>query len=339
MAHELEILNGTAGSFVSAREHAWHRLGTVLDDVFTAEQAMRYAHLGGWNVRKVALQTVPQIDANGVTAPMEVADRFATVRTNPVSGTPDVLGVVGPDYHVIQNEEHAELLNAVVDESGAHFETAGSLRGGTQVFLSMKLPRGILIGGVDPVDLYLIATNSHDGSSAFRLLVSPVRVVCANTQAAAFRSMRSSFSIRHTSGAKGRIEQARQALGMTWEYVGAFQDAAERMISADIDRAEFARIIAQTWPETTGTTKRADNTAARRAQDIQNLRTASPTLPDEFRGTRWGAYQAITEYIDHVAPTRGGKGRPGVQADIRAERAAIGTGPALKLRAFELLTV
>ena len=97
---------------------------------------------------------------------LEVPDQFATVRTNPVTGRPDVLGVVGRGYTPIQNEEHAALLDALVDESGAHFETAGSLRGGRQVFLTMKLPTTMQIGGVDPVDLYLIAFNSHDGTSA-----------------------------------------------------------------------------------------------------------------------------------------------------------------------------
>jgi len=182
MAHELETWSDGTASFVSAREHAWHRLGTVLPAEFDAAQAMQYARLGGWNVRTMALQTAPVLSDDGVFGALPVPDQFATVRTNPVSGSVDVLGVVGRGYTVIQNEEHADLLNRVVDEGGAHFETAGSLRGGRSVFLSMKLPRTMNVGGIDPVDLYLIALNSHDGTSAFRLLVSPVRVVCANTQ-------------------------------------------------------------------------------------------------------------------------------------------------------------
>src|SRR6185312_12271562 len=136
----------------------------------------------------------------------------------PAHRPPEALGVVGEQYVPIQNEEHAALLDALVDESGAHFETAGSLRGGRQVFLSMKLPTTMQIGGVDPVDLYLIACNSHDGTSAFRLLVSPVRVVCANTLALAASRARSTFSIRHTAGAAGQIEQARQALGLSFTF-------------------------------------------------------------------------------------------------------------------------
>ena len=138
MAHQIEqYTDGTAG-FVTARQHAWHRLGTVLPDAFTAEQAMNHAKLGGWNVRTEPLTTTVVGD-DGVTI-LDVPDHFATVRTHPLTGQPEVLGVVGAKYRPIQNEQHADLLNLLVDESGAHFETAGSLRGGRQVFLTMKIP-------------------------------------------------------------------------------------------------------------------------------------------------------------------------------------------------------
>ncbi len=171
MSHELERLADGSTAFVSARQHAWHRLGTVLPSEFTAAQAMEHARLGWWNVRKEHLQAVVVTDS-GVST-IDVPDRFATVRTNPVTGAPEALGVVGPSYVPIQNEEHCDLLDALVDESGAHFETAGSLKGGRQVFITMKMPDTMQVGGIDPVDTYLTACNSHDGSMAFRLMVTP----------------------------------------------------------------------------------------------------------------------------------------------------------------------
>ncbi|MGI5135421.1 DUF932 domain-containing protein [Streptomyces sp. CA-106110] len=63
----------------------------------------------------------------------------------------------------MQNEEHAEFLNLLADDSGAHFETAGSLKNGRQVFLTMKMPESLAIGGMDRVDLYIAASNGHDG--------------------------------------------------------------------------------------------------------------------------------------------------------------------------------
>ena len=296
MAHELETWSDGTASFVSAREHAWHRLGTVLPAEFDAAQAMSYARLGGWNVRTMALQTAPVLSDDGVFGALPVPDQFATVRTNPVSGSVDVLGVVGRGYTVIQNEEHADLLNRVADEGGACFETAGSLRGGRSVFLSMKLPRTMNVGGVDRVDLYLIALNSHDGTSAFRLLVSPVRVVCANTQALALRRAQSSFSIRHTSGARGNIAQAREALGLTFKYAEVFEREAEQMIQASLTDAQFEQIIGKLWT-TESESKRSATITANRADVLTGLYADAPTNAS-IRGTRWAGYQAITEYLD-----------------------------------------
>jgi hypothetical protein len=85
---------------------------------------------------------------------------------------------VGSSYRVVQNEEACQLLDLIVDETGAHYETAGSLRGGREVFVTMRLPQTMRIAGVDEVDLYLAMCTSHDGSRAGRVLVSPTRVVC-----------------------------------------------------------------------------------------------------------------------------------------------------------------
>jgi hypothetical protein len=171
MAPELETWSDGSALFVSARSHAWHRLGECCRPGSTPRRRCGTRSCG-WNVRKEPLQTAPLLSEHGVTT-LPVPEQFATVRT---------LGVVGRGYTPIQNEAHADLLDAVVDEP-SHFETAESLRGGRQVYITMKLPTTMRIGGVDPVELYLVAVNSHDGTSAFRLPVSPVRVVCANTQA------------------------------------------------------------------------------------------------------------------------------------------------------------
>ena len=43
---------------------------------------------------------------------------YATVRTNSFTSRPEALGVVGSGYTPLQNEEHAEFLNRLADESG-----------------------------------------------------------------------------------------------------------------------------------------------------------------------------------------------------------------------------
>ena len=125
MAHELETINGRT-AFATARKPAWHQLGTVTTGCMTAAEVITTALLADWNVRKIF---VAGHTPDGATIP--APDKAMTVRTNPVTGTTDYLGVVGRDYVPVQNEACAELLDLLVDASGAHYETAGSLRGGT----------------------------------------------------------------------------------------------------------------------------------------------------------------------------------------------------------------
>jgi hypothetical protein len=107
MGHQLDINDGIA-SFANSRSDAWHRLGQSVGHAMTAREALDAAHLCGWNVRKIRLQ-VPQepvLGPDGLTTPdpLAVPNFYATVRTNPITGRLDVLGVVGSKYQPVQNE-------------------------------------------------------------------------------------------------------------------------------------------------------------------------------------------------------------------------------------------
>jgi phage/plasmid-like protein (TIGR03299 family) len=332
MAHQIET-HGNRAVAVFARTDAWHRLGTTLTDVFTAEEAMRVGCLGGWNVRKTPLHTV-ELHADGVSV-LEVPGHFATVRTSPFTGATEPLGVVGESYRPIQNEEHCEVLNQLVDDSGAIFDTAGSLRGGRQVFVSLRLPDTMRIGGTDQVDVNIVALNSHDGTSAFRLLVTPVRVVCANTQTAALANHSASISIRHSAGVKARVAAARDALGLTFRYVEAFQAQAEAMIQQTMTDAEFHRLIAYLFPAADSDASPRTLTAHRERTQILTALWADAETQSGIRGTAWAGYQAIAEYVDHHAPVRTRQDKD----SARAARLLTTTEPTrIKTRAWQLAT-
>lgn len=340
MAHELDIqADNNAVAFISARQPAWHQLGTVLPDTFTAEDAMTKGLLGGWNVRKEQLYT-HVADAEGNPVQLPVTDRFATVRTNPSTGRPEYLGVVGSFYEPIQNEEQCELLNALTDESGAVFETAGAIRGGREVFVTMKIPRTMQIGGQDNVDLYIAAFNAHDGTAPFRLVTTPVRVVCANTQAAALRNFKGSFTIRHTSGARNQIALARQALDLTFKYAEDFEAEAEKMIQSTLREVDFINKARRLFrpvpnPNAKPKTEKATGKPDKLINQLRHLFTASDTNLD-IRGTRWAGYQAVTEYLDHYMAVRDTE-NPGAARAERAIGAAYITD--LKIKAFDAFAV
>ena len=353
MAHDLDTTEGQT-SFVSAREDAWHRLGTVLPETFSAEDAMEKGLLGGWNVRKAPLvasvpilgEVDPEAAADaemlGLDAPepeilgtteVPIENRFAVVRNNPVvPGQIDPLGVVGSQYTVIQNEAHAEFLDTLVEESGAHFETAGAIAGGRKVFITMKLPDHIDVGGVDRVDQYLAAVNSHDGSLPFTVMVTPVRVVCANTLNLAWRGAASKFKIRHTkSSHESIVSKARETLDLSFRYLDGFQAEAERLINTELSTSRFEEIIWEAFGPTEDTYPSA--ATRREAQVDEYLRLFADAYTHEgLRETAWAGLNTLTEWYDHHSSTLAA---PGEVDARRAENAIL--NPEFKDRARKLI--
>jgi hypothetical protein len=136
MSHQIERLADGTAAFASARVPAWHQLGTLTTDAMTATEVITTARLSGWNVRKIDVvgrELVSDAITGAAYDTIDAPDKAMTVRTNPVTGATDYLGVVGRDYTPVQNEACAELLDLLIDASGAHFESAGSLRAPTRL--------------------------------------------------------------------------------------------------------------------------------------------------------------------------------------------------------------
>lgn len=334
MPADIEQFEDGSAAFASARVDAWHQLGSVLPENLTAEDVMIYARLGGWDVRKTPITTVDP-ETNAV---LDVPGKWATVRTNPVSRKAEALGgVVGDWYKPIQNEDHVSFLNALTDQSGAVFETAGSLDGGRRVFVTMKLPEAMTVGGVDRSDLYICAMNSHDGTTAFRTILTPVRVVCSNTLAAAMGNRLSQeHKIRHTGNGLNAVAQARESLALGWEFVAAFEAEAEKLINTPLTSQKTEAVLTRLFGKIEMDGKEPAKGQAQRVRkyDIVRGLLKAPTQ-ENIAGTRWALYNALTEYSDHFRPMFGRVAD--VQSQNRAEF-AVQRGMEFKAEAFSLLT-
>ena len=187
------------------------------------------------------------------------------------------------------------------------------------------------------VDWMPRAGADNDGSSAFRFLVTPVRIVCANTQSAAIGSAKASFAIRHTGGAHTSIHEARTALKLSWRYIEAFEAEAAKLYAEAMDTHQI-RVFANALLEVDAAGSEATARHRReRAAGIVKLWTSSPTIAP-IAGTRWAAYNAVTEYLDHIVPVRGAR-TAGAASEARALRniSAAGSTQSLKAQAFRKL--
>jgi phage/plasmid-like protein (TIGR03299 family) len=318
--HDLDM-NGTNAAFVAAREAAWHGLGTVVPESFSAAEGLALAHLD-YEVTKepIYVQT-----PNGDT--QLVPDKYATVRPSPWhEGQHDVLGVVGSKYEVVQNASTAAFLDSLVSTSGARYETMGALAGGRRVFVTMKAPDGLMIGGRDAVDLYLVAMNSHDGTTAYRVAATPIRVVCQNTLTAALSAARSTWWARHTIGVTDRQEEAAAALGLMWSFREEMSGWANALLDVKVTPRRLNTLLDVAFPvpaaSATQRTKDARETKVERVKGIY----AGPTQ-DGITGTAWGVYNALVEYADWYLPVQA---KPDLKTAARAERTMLGGADDLK---------
>lgn len=294
MAHELE----SDKSFASFREPAWHGLGTVFNEEVSTREMLELANLHDWNVRLEEV-AIPDGFASDKTY------NYVT-RTNPFDRSQnDILGVVGERYRILQNEELFDFGDALLD-GGGRWETAGSIKGGRQVFGSLALERETVLdpnGVSDKVNTYLLVNTSHDGSIAIQASVTPVRVVCANTLNLALgsgvgrnRNIKQSFKIRHTQTASGKIQAAREALGLANVYMDEFDKMAQAMIEQTVTNDQFIKMIELAYPKPEENKKGAEAKWQNKTDLLEYIYTGP--YNDTIAGTAWGALNALTERMD-----------------------------------------
>jgi phage/plasmid-like protein (TIGR03299 family) len=302
MAHMLET-NGSETAFASLREPAWHGLGTVFNEEVSTAKMLELAHLDNWNVRLEDV-AIP----NGFSSDKNYS--FVT-RTNPFNPEQnDVLGVVGERYVPLQNEDLFDFGDLLLD-NGGRWETAGSIKGGRVVFGSLALERETVLdpnGVSDKVNTYLLVNTSHDGSIAIQASITPVRVVCANTLNLALgkgrRGVKQSFKIRHTQTASGKVQQAREALGLANAYMDEFDKLAKSMIETEITKAKFDELVLLAYPKPEKDAKGSIKKWENKVDTLQSIYVGD--YNNTISGTAWGAFNAMTERLDWYRSGRGG---------------------------------
>lgn len=313
-----EYGDGKFESGIVTNKQAWHGMAAVHLEAEAGKLYADEAIVKGGLDWEVGLVPVEYKDA-------VVEGKFFTVRI----GDDKVLGVVGKSYRPVQNREGFRLLNDLVDSDDVEIETAISLRGGKTVAIVARRPENILIAGEDVVP-YLIFTNSHDGTGSVTMLTSPVRVVCQNTLNVAVRGAKSVYRVRHTSSATSRINEAREALQLSFSYSDSLAVMGEQLVSTKITDREFERFLKGLVPapKPDGKNVRTVNNRERTRDGIREVYRKEDNLND-IRGTAWGALNAVAEYEDHGKKYR--------TDDRRFQAIVEEAGQGLKQDALELL--
>lgn len=325
MSHEVESMFYTG-------EVPWHGLGTHVEDAPDAETAIREAGLD-WEVECRPVFTDGAPTASGRTPRLLVRDVQAVVRTS--DGR--VLSGVGSRYVPVQNREAFAFCDAIgsgPDGSGdVRYETAGSLKEGRVVWMLARMERDRfeVVPG-DAVVPYLLLSNRHDGRGSLFAKVVNTRVVCQNTLTAAVGEAGNTFRVRHLGDVSGKVDAARDVLGLARQLVFQETEIARQLASRLVSVAFVRDLFEKLLPLAEDAGPRTVLRIGRERGELVRLFEEAPgnDLPG-VAGTAWAAVNAATYVATHGVR----KGR-GDAAERLFESALFGAGEDLGRRAVEL---
>lgn len=244
------------------------------------------------------------------------------------------LGTVGKDYTVVPFSEGLKTIDLLMAEApGAHYDTAGVLGKGEQVWALADLGLSLSVGE-DKQEGFLMFSTSYDTSLAHDYRITLVRVICENTFRMALSGpTKASFRLKHTKNIGERLAGVQEALvGVAADIKGVeakLKFLAGRRLTGEVAMKTFDRLFPKSEAKdgkdqtSLGSTRRANTLSEILALYESN---DGDTFKDQ-RGTPYAWFNAITNYVDHQRGTDAG----------RAESALFGSGDRLKTSALDLI--
>lgn len=315
----------------SVKAKPWHELGIVLNNAPNINDAIKLAGLS-WEVTLEDLFTgaiFSSLDGSKIVEPQKVNAK-AVMRQD----TKKVLGVVGSSYTPLQNDKAFKWFEPFIDSGLASIETAGSLFEGRKTFMLAKLSSQssiIVPQANDTVDKYILLSNSHDGSSAVRVGFTPIRVVCNNTLSMAHSDQASKLiRVRHSQNVETNLSDIQETMNLVNQQFEATAEQYRYLASKEINQDDLKKYITQVFEIKESEEVKRKNSLM--TDIIELFETGRGNYVDGVRGTRWAAYNAVTEHLSYYQSTRG----EGNQVEKRYSSLWFGANKSRNDKALEL---
>jgi len=317
--------NGQVAMMAWGRIPVWHGTGQRVGELVPVERAYE---LSGVNYPVVTVPNEYRVDGEvrpGVGVQIVRADTW------------EALAQASEYYRPIQNSTAFELAGKFIGQGLAGVMTAGVIGGGQKAWMQFVLGQ-IGVSKLDRGVATLLVSNDHTGDGACTFGFTTVWVVCANTEAAAQRQLDHSGNVQrvfHIGDTQKALKQVQQPIDLANAKFKSWEEIAAELTKVETDAKAMWRlaIAAVMPPDKTieGWRERPDASKTY----WKNLYTAiareyydAPGQDiDTRRGTAWGAFQAVTSWVDFKrAATK--------PADQRVKQMWFGPGAEIKERAL-----
>jgi phage/plasmid-like protein (TIGR03299 family) len=306
-------------------ESPWQEYGTYIgQEPLTSQEAIVKVGLN-WKVKIQDLYTA------AFAVPYPDLDLVKTNKAVVREDTNKVLGIVGKDYHPIQNIEAFNFMDGLVEDGSMRYHTVGSFRGGQRVWLLGKAGSFDVVPG-DQVDKYLFLYNSHDTSASLRCLFTTIRVYCENTARLVLsKQKKEGIRIKHTKNFGEHMIEAKGVLGFANQEFNKFEKVTQQLVGVQVDTQKLDNFTKLLFPDPPKGVKSYSIPKARE-QIVRLFEEGRGNSLPGVKGTAWAAYNAVTEYTNYHKPTRGNN-----KGERRLEYNLFGSGVNLIDRAQQLL--
>ena len=183
-------------------------------------------------------------------------------------------------------------------------------------------------------------TTSHDGSGSITAAFTPIRIVCQNTLNASLRNMSNVVRIKHTAGAKQRLDNAHKVMGLANQFSDQLEGIFNEWTKVKVSDQEVKKLIQLALcpnKETLELLKKgAEDEVSTVFKNVVEDAFAYAMISDTqqmetTKGTLFGAYNAVTGYYQNVRNYKDNEAK--LQSIVMG-----GTAQLKSQKAFELCT-
>lgn len=310
MSDEIDQSTGAPAFVYDGNEgEAWHKLGNAIPKNIANDPA-KIAELAQANYKVFAEPTHVLRDGK----PVVIKNRVAITRGD----TGEVMEVLsGNRYNIVQPIEYFEAFRDALAANDLVISSAGVLKGGRIVFVNARLGDELATtvgseeGKVDRVVRYLCMGGGYNGEMSSFGYASDMRTVCWNTLSANLaisRDGRGLFKVPHSSIFDGKLLGA--ALGMLGPELKIRSEVFNKLARTKLTLDQVRLFIAAAAGVDLGTDaqKAYDTLSVKKRAKMDAMMVSYRTGPGadlpSAKGTLWGALNAVTHYVDHLAGTR-----------------------------------
>ena len=308
MAHQIETM-------AWAGEKPWHRLGVEVDSNLTPWQMQEAAKLD-WTVSKRPSYTLDAPEWGEDVGLIQAENTFHIVRDS----VNQVLSHCGRDYIPIQNEQVFEFFKRFTEAGAMTMETAGSLKGGKEIWGLAKISEDFELAGHDEIKGYLLINQPHIVGKSMTIKLTPIRVVCNNTLTFALsHGGTASFRMPHVRAFNEDVmEAAQEALGLSAQTMADFKNKAQFLAQKKAKHSNVLEFISEVYQPSLLEEFRQEMKQKEEGKlvgdivPIKDRFNKYPALVVEAlerqpgaelkssKGTWWGALNAVTYVEDHL---------------------------------------